>query len=120
RVSIEGAPEDQPQRGKSGVKVPSPTERGQGEVGRRVEAAVRGVTDRGRRQLRVDEDRLSEVARRRCQRRGSHRARASAVRRCQAAWPWTSESGSHSGASVRVKTLTATAAANVTTDDAGG
>ena len=45
---------------KSGVEVPPPTEGGEGEIGRLVEAAVRRVPNGGRGQLRMDEHRLAE------------------------------------------------------------
>ena len=54
-VSVEEASKDQSQRRQSGVEVPPPPERGQGEVVVGIESARRRITNGSRWQLRMDE-----------------------------------------------------------------
>jgi hypothetical protein len=62
-VAVEGAPQDQPQRGQARVHVPAPAEGRQTEVDQRIQAPVRGISQLGGRDLRVDEDGLVKAGR---------------------------------------------------------
>jgi hypothetical protein len=62
-VAVERAPQDQPQRGQSRLRMPAPAEGGQAEVDQRIDAPVGRVAQLPGRDLRVDEDGLAPAGR---------------------------------------------------------